>query len=125
MYCATKYAVRGFTETLQQDYKKEIYVCGIYPGFIKTNILNRMSVTDKNNKLISKMMMPVKKATKKIVKGISKKRKRIVMGFDGKSMWIFSRLFPNFTPSAIRSVLKKSKLELFDGVFAENKEKKI
>ena len=77
-------------------------------------------VTDKNNKLINKLMMPVEKATKKIIKGIRKKKKAIVMGFDGRFMSIFSRLFPNFTPSIIAKVLKASNLELFDGVFEEN-----
>ena len=41
MYCATKSAVKGFTETLQQDYKGQISVVGIYPGFIRTDILSR------------------------------------------------------------------------------------
>lgn len=117
MYCATKFAVRGFTETLCQDYRKQIYVGGIYPGFIKTNILHKMSVSDKNNKLIQKLMMPVDKACKKMVKGISKKKKRIVMGFDGRSMTLFGRLFPKLTPTIITKVLKASQLELFDGVF--------
>lgn len=117
MYCATKFAMRGFTETLQQDYKKQIYVAGVYPGFIKTDILNRQSVDDKSNKLIQKLMMPVEKACKKIVKGIAKKKKRIVMGFDGKSMSFFGRLMPKATPSIVTSVLKCSKLQMFDGVF--------
>lgn len=124
MYCATKFAVKGFTESLQQDYKKQIFVAGIYPGFIRTNILNRQSVDTKNNKLINKLMMPVEKASKKIVRGIAKRKKRIVMGFDGQSMNIFGRLFPKFTPSIIRSVLKASKLELFNDVFEYNKDTK-
>ena len=117
MYCATKFAVKGLTETLQQDYKGKIHFCGIYPGFIRTNILHRMSITDKNNKLISKLMMPVEKASKKIVKGLRKRKKRIVMGIDGRSMSFFSRLMPKATPSIIRGVLKASKLELFEDVF--------
>ena len=117
MYCATKYAVRGFTETLIQDYKKQIYVGGVYPGFIKTNILHRMSVNDKENRLISKLMMPIEKASRKIVKGIAKKKKRIVMGFDGRSMSFFGRLFPTFTHNLTTKVLKMSKLDLFEDAF--------
>lgn len=117
MYCATKFAMRGFTETLQQEYKKQIYVGGVYPGFIRTDILHRQSENAKNNKLINKLMMPVEKATKKIVKGIAKKKKRTVMGFDGCSMSFFSRLFPKLTPTIITGVLKASKLEMFNEVF--------
>ncbi len=123
MYCATKFAMRGFTESLQQDYKKQIYVGGVYPGFIKTDILNRQSIDDKSNKLIHKLMMPVEKASKKIVKGIAKKKKRIVMGVDGRFMNFFGKIMPKATPSIITKVLKTSKLDMFEEVF-EYKEKK-
>ena len=123
LYCATKFGVKGFTETLQQDYKKQIYVGGIYPGFIKTDILNRQNVDTKNNKLINWLMMPVEKAAKKVVKGIARKRKRIIFGFEGCSMNVFGRLFPRMTPSIITSVLKCSKLELFEDVFEYKKDK--
>ncbi len=123
MYCATKFGVKGFTETLQQDYKKQIYVGGVYPGFIKTDILNRQNADTKNNKLIKNLMMPVEKATKKIIKKIIKRKKRIVMGFDGICMSFFGRLFPKLTPSIIRTVLKSSKLDLFEEVFEYGKRK--
>lgn len=117
MYCLTKFGVRGFTETLQQDYKKEIYVGGVYPGFIKTNLMDRMEISDKNNGIIDKIMMPVDKAAKKIVKGLSKKRKRIVLGLDGRFMNFFYKLFPKTTPSFLRKVLKISHLEMFKDTF--------
>lgn len=120
MYCAVKYAVRGFTETLIQDYKKQIYVAGVYPGFIRTNILHRMSVVDKENKLIQKLMMPAEKAAAKIVRGMRKKKNRIVMGADGRSMSFFGRIMPGITPSLVTSVLRKSKLELFGEVFNDD-----
>ncbi|MBE5750456.1 MAG: SDR family oxidoreductase [Clostridiales bacterium] len=114
MYCATKFAVHGLTETLQQDYRKKIYIGGVYPGFIKTDILCRQTVNDKESKLINRLMMPVNKAAKKIVRRIHKRKKRTVMGFDGRSMGFFGRLFPKLTPTLITKVLKISKLELFN-----------
>lgn len=117
MYSATKSAMRSFTEALSQEYKREIFISGVYPGFIKTDIMNRQKVDTKNNKLINKMMMPLDKASKKIVKKISKKKKRIVLGLDGKLMNFFYKFFPNMTLSAITKVLKSSKMELFDEVF--------
>ncbi len=117
LYCATKFAVRGFTEVLQQDYSKEIYIGGIYPGFIRTNILGRMSESAKQNKLIQKLMMPVEKAAKKMTKGIVKKKKRIVMGIDGCHMTFYARIFPKITPKIITTVLKLSKLEMFNELY--------
>lgn len=116
LYCTTKFAVRGFTETLIQDYKNKIYVAGVYPGFVKTDILHRMSVNDKENSLIQKLMLPVDKACKKIVRGITKKKTRMVTGFDGKSMAFFGRLFPKFTPSLVSKVLKASNLDIFEDI---------
>jgi short-subunit dehydrogenase len=116
MYCLTKYAVRGFTETLIEDYRKKIYVAGVYPGFVRTNILNRMSVNDKENNLIQKLMLPVEKASKKIVKGLKRKKTRIVMGIDGRSMSFFSRLFPKLTPRIVSKVLRLSKLDIFEDI---------
>ena len=117
MYCATKSAVKGFTETLQQDYKGQIAVIGIYPGFIRTDILSRQKPEAKNNKLINKMMMPLPKATKKIVRAIVKKKKRLVTGFDGHSLGFLGRLFPKATPSIIRKVFKISKNDIFSDLF--------
>ncbi len=117
MYCATKFAVKGFTETLQQDYRKEIYVAGVYPGFIKTDILNRQNGKAKDSKLVSKFMYPLDKATKKIVKSIAKRKKRIVFGFQGRTISLMSRLFPKTAPTIIAKVLKASKLDMFEQAF--------
>ena len=122
MYCATKFAVKGFTETLHQDYKKKIYVGGVYPGFIKTDILSRQVEDAKNDKVLGKFMMPIEKATKKIVKGVHGKKRRIVFGYQARSMSLLSRLFPKTGAGIIAKVLKMSKFELFDEVF--DKEKK-
>ena len=114
MYCATKFAVRGFTEVLQQDYKKQIYVGGVYPGFIKTDILQRQVKDAKNDKTLGKFMMPLEKATKKITKAIRKKKKRIVFGYQARSMSLLGRLFPKTAPSIVANVLKASKLDIFN-----------
>ncbi len=116
MYSATKFAVAGFTQTLAVEYKKKIYIGGIYPGFIKTDILSRQTKNTANT-LVEKMMMPLNKATKKIVRAIAKKKKRKVMGVDGRLMAFFSKVMPKATPSIVAWVLKKSKMELFEDVF--------
>lgn len=117
MYSATKSAMRSFTESLTQEYKNEFYIAGVYPGFIKTDIMNRLDVDTKSQKLMNSFMMPLEKASKKIVKKISKKKKRIVLGLDGGFMNISYRLFPNLTLSIITKVLKSSKMHIFDDVF--------
>ena len=61
--------------------------------------------------------MPLDKATKKIVKGIAKKKKRIIFGYQARFMSFFGRLFPKMTPTLISKVFKISKMELFDEVY--------
>ncbi len=117
MYCATKFAVRGFTETIQQEYKGKIYIGGVYPGFIKTDILSRQVQDAQNDKVIGKFMMPLSKATKKIVKGISRKKKRILFGYQARAMSFLVRTFPVLAPTIIAKVFKISKFELFNNVF--------
>lgn len=117
MYCATKFAVRGFTETLQQEYKKTMYIGGVYPGFIKTDILQRQLDNAQNHKVVGKFMMPLNKATKNIVNGIHKRKKRIVFGYQARFMSILSRIFPKSAPSLITNVFHASKFELFDDIF--------
>lgn len=44
MYCATKFAIRGFTDALRLEAKESnIKVTGIYPGGIKTHIFDKLS----------------------------------------------------------------------------------
>ena len=121
MYSATKHAMHGFTQSLIQEYKGQIYFAGIYPGFIKTDILNRHNLDSKSKKLVDKFMMPLDKASKKIIKAIHKKKKKYVLGFDGKFMGCFGRIFPKLTTSIITKVLKASKLEMFHNTFDYNK----
>ena len=117
LYTATKYGVKGFTQALQQEYIRKIYIAGVYPGFIKTDIMSKQNISIKSKNLIDKFSMDVDKASKNIVRKISKKKKFICMGIDGKFMTYCGKLFPNFTSSIIRKVLKSSKLDLFEQVF--------
>ena len=117
LYTATKFGVKGFTQALQQEYKGKIYIAGVYPGFIKTNIMANQKMSNKSKSLVDKVSMDVNKASKIIVKKISKKKKFICTGIDGKFMTYFGKIFPNFTASIIRKVLKSSNLDLFNQVF--------
>ena len=116
LYCASKFAVRGFTETLRAEYHKKIFVSGIYPGFIETDIVDRMNLNKDDEKTIKKMMMPLPKATDRIVKGLERKKYHICFGKDGKLMSVFSKLFPKSTPLIIATVLKNSGLKTFDEI---------
>ena len=104
-YCASKFAVRGFTETLAQELKDTgVGICSVHPGGIATNIA-RNAKTDKlpNNGMsreemdarFDKMAVTTpKKAAQVILKGAAKKKRRILIGGDARFISIVSRLFP-------------------------------
>lgn len=117
MYVATKFAVRGFTKTIAVENKK-VYVAGVYPGFIKTDIFSRVGKTNKKS-LIDKVSMPLEKATKKIVRKLKRKKRSICTGFDGNSLRIFGTLFPNSFPKTMAKVLKGAKIDIMQDLFNE------
>ncbi len=123
LYTASKMALKGFTEVLAQDYKKRIFVCLVCPGFTKTDIFSNQKAKAENT-LIDKVCSPLNKAVKKIYKGILRRKKRIITGLDAKAMNFFYKLMPVKTANITTSVLKKSKLPLFNDIFSLDNEKK-
>lgn len=113
-YCLSKSAVKSFTEVLQTEAK--YYVGLIMPGFCRTNIMSSLLSSEKEKKLVDKISMPADKCAKKILNAVNKKRRRKIIGIDAKLMHIMYRLFPRSAGKIIASVLKKSKLNLFDQI---------
>lgn len=101
-YHASKFAVRGFTEALRQDFKyqnKNIDVVCVMPGGIKTNIANAAEVAGNAdidfaahfNKIA---MTSPNKAAKIIERGMRQNRFRILIGPDAKLVSLLQRLLP-------------------------------
>ncbi len=120
MYTASKSATKNFTEALRLE--KKYYVGLVCPGFTKTEIFrNQNSEIDG---IVAKVATSQSKMTKKIYKGILRKKKRMVFGFDAKAMDLGYRWFPKTAPKTFARVLKVAKLKLFDDVFDSNKKEK-
>jgi NAD(P)-dependent dehydrogenase (short-subunit alcohol dehydrogenase family) len=118
-YHATKFAVRGFTESLALEMKEtnpNLQIHCVHPGHIGTNIAAtaRMSDEDfKDNEARSSIFtknapktqqemgelfkeggMHPSKAAKIILNGVKKKKSRIFIGLDAKLLDLSQRLFP-------------------------------
>ncbi len=102
-YCASKFAVRGFTESLRQEVKDSgVHVACVHPGGIRTNIA-RSAVFDEEadtreetiEKIESQaLVMPASKAAEIIRRGIAARKKRILIGKDAKFLDLIVRLLP-------------------------------
>lgn len=103
-YCASKFAVRGFTESLRHELEDtNISVSSVHPGGIKTNIANSSRVGENASEEIKKKVVKffdkaspttAEQAAEVIVKGIKRKNPRILIGADARQINIIHRLFP-------------------------------
>jgi len=117
VYHSSKFAVRGFTESLAMELRDEkIQIHSVYPGHIGTNIVldakfdkdflstntNKAEDTDNDPVTIQEFGstfrdtgMSPDKAAKIILKGVKKNKKRIFVGLDAKIMEIAQRITPS------------------------------
>ena len=112
VYHATKFAVRGFTESLAREMEgTNLQVHCVHPGHVGTNIassakeveggstrevpvfLRGMSVEERGAMFKENGMHP-SRAAQIILDGVQKRRKRIFVGLDAKLIEITQRLFP-------------------------------
>ena len=103
-YCASKFAVRGFTESLRHELAEtNVGVSCVHPGGIKTNIVRNSRVGEhtpeewkqQGTKFFDRVAKTTSdEAAAAIIDGINAKNARILIGKDARSISHFSRLFP-------------------------------
>ena len=107
-YNSSKFAVRGFTESLRQELDLE--KCGVsalcvHPGGIRTNIANDARMNDslrslgmnpeKSAKAFNKLLrMPAEEAAQQILDAVLKDKLRLLIGNDAKTLDIIQRILP-------------------------------
>ncbi|MEP6903022.1 MAG: SDR family NAD(P)-dependent oxidoreductase [Actinomycetota bacterium] len=103
-YCSSKFAVRGFTESLRHELENSnVRVSSVHPGGIKTNIVRNSRIGEKTSeeykvqgvKLFEKVAQTSpEQAAETILQGIKTENPRILIGKDAHAMSHVSRLFP-------------------------------
>ncbi|QHC32946.1 SDR family NAD(P)-dependent oxidoreductase [Streptomyces sp. HF10] len=114
-YCAAKFGVRGFTETLRTEMlagRHPVRVSVVHPGGVRTNIATAVLDAARsqgieipapqlarartyNEKLLK---MPAPQAATIIVDGVAAGRPRIMVGRDAQAADLVVRLFPRLSP---------------------------
>lgn len=109
-YNATKFAVRGFTESLRQDLELTnscVSSTCVHPGGIKTNIAKAARMSDSCETAtgvsndaatadFEKLFINTpEKAARTIVNGIEKNKRRVLIGPDAKMFDLLVRLLPS------------------------------
>ncbi|HEY0460018.1 MAG TPA: SDR family NAD(P)-dependent oxidoreductase [Pyrinomonadaceae bacterium] len=103
-YCASKFAVRGFTESLRHELEgTNVRVSSVHPGGIKTNIARNSRVgadtpedyKEQGVKFFDQVAQTTpEQAAETILRGIKAENPRILIGKDAHAINYVSRLFP-------------------------------
>lgn len=107
-YNASKFAVRGFTESLRQEL--DMQNCGVsalcvHPGGIRTNIATAAKMNDsirslgiepeKSIKTFNKLLRtPPEEAARQILDAVQKDKRRLLIGNDAKTIDLMQRILP-------------------------------
>lgn len=106
-YCASKFAVRGFSETLAQEMvEHDVSVSAVCPGGVATNI-TRNAVVDalpqgvKNREDVDTnfdkaAITSAEDAAQIILDGAAKGKLQILVGKDAKRVSLIQRIFPQY-----------------------------
>lgn len=120
-YNASKFAIRGFTEALRSEVADQgLTVHSIHPGGIRTNIAKNArfyvgpgQMTDQKqaNSLFQKIgVTSPEGAAKTIIRGVTRKQPRILIGPDAHVLDAMQRTMPQRYTQIIRAADKASRI---------------
>lgn len=116
-YASSKFAVRGFTESLRAELKgTPISVSCAHPGGVRTNIAvnARAARTDPERLAAGRerweklLKMPPEEAAAIIIRGIERNRARILVGSDARLLDAVARLSPTGIGRMLANQVKNS-----------------
>lgn len=120
-YVSTKFAIRGFTESLWAELDSTpIAVTGIYPGTIQSEILERASFSDDQEKAAMIKMMdrfgiPASVVAEKTVDAIKRERREVIIGRDARALVLLKRFMPTLCHRLTASGTHKAQEKIHSG----------
>ncbi len=111
-YCASKFAIHGFLETLRIEHMKQgLHVMIVAPGFTASNIRKNALGPDGSKQGESprneSKLMTAEMVAKKIMYGISKRKRIIILTKMGKMAIFMKRIFPKLTDTLDYNEMKR------------------
>ncbi len=120
MYSASKAALKGFTESLREEFRGKVYVGLVCPGFTKTDIFrDQKNEGGKGQKVMDMISTDCDLMVKLIMFGIERKQALQVHGLDAHAMSVFGKLLPVNGSRLFSSVMKMANIDLFADVFRD------
>ncbi len=111
-YSASKYALQGFLDTLRvENLKTGLHVMIANPGFTESNVRFSALTADGSAQGESPRsegkMMSAEQAAKRIMRGVAKRKDRLVMDFDGKATKVLKLFAPHLLDRLFYKAMKK------------------
>jgi acetyl esterase/lipase/short-subunit dehydrogenase len=101
-YAASKFAVRGLSESLREELRGKVHVMTVYPGGVKTNIARTSRIATaaeqaEHHRRIAEfervtLHLPPEKAAEVIVRGIERKSDCVLIGRDALRIDALTRI---------------------------------
>lgn len=118
-YCASKFAVRGFNETIAQELaEKGVRVTSVHPGGVDTNIVRNSEIDAMPGDVKTKgeieqrfkkaAITSPERAAEIILDGAARGKRRVIVGKDAKFVSLIQRLFPETYSARLSYFLPKS-----------------
>lgn len=100
-YSASKYAMTGFLETIRiENLKKGLHVMIACPGFTASNVrftaLTADGTSQGESPRAEEKMMTAEEAAHRIIKGIAKRKRSVLMDFNGRASTQIKKIWPSF-----------------------------
>jgi acetyl esterase/lipase/short-subunit dehydrogenase involved in D-alanine esterification of teichoic acids len=122
-YAASKFAVRGFTESLREELRGTgVHVITVHPGGIKTNIAKTARVAAAADPELSRLRTEAfeanmltqtpESAAATIVRGILERRDRVLIGADAVQLDVVTRLFGPAAPRLLSALAQRTMPEV-------------
>ncbi|MFI3314940.1 MAG: SDR family oxidoreductase [Rikenellaceae bacterium] len=111
-YSASKYAMTGFLETLRvENLKKGVHVMIAMPGFTASNVrfsaLTASGSQQGESPREEGKMMSSERVAEIIAHGISKRKRHLLMEFNGRATWILKKFLPSLVDKLFYSHMAK------------------
>lgn len=99
-YSASKFAMRGWLEAIKVELKSYgVHVMWVCPGFTTSNIrnaaLNKDGLSQGESPMDENKMMAAEECAKHILRAIKKRKRTLVLTFQGKETVFLNKFFPS------------------------------
>jgi len=112
-YSASKFALQGWLEALRTELMDSgVHVMWVSPGFTTSNIrnvaLNSRAEQKGESKMDESKLMSAEECAAHILRAIEKKKRALVLTFQGKMITLINKLFPSLADRIVHSVYFKN-----------------